>query len=79
MKKGITIRVKESCSGRWFDIKVANIQKCPKCGVETGVREIAKDMELAIVTANVMMGFGEPEVQCPACGEWFCLQSKEQK
>lgn len=54
--------------------KVADKQKCPNCGVETDTKEIAKDMESVCQIAE-KMDYGEPEVQCPICSEWFYLQT----
>lgn len=49
-------------------------QKCPNCGTETNTREIVRDIEAVIKIAE-KMGYGEPEVQCPICTKWFCLQT----
>ena len=54
--------------------KVADKQKCPKCGFVTAVKDIVKDMETVVEIAE-RMDYGEAEVQCPVCCEWFCLQT----
>ena len=54
-------------------MKVADKQKCPN-GHITGVRELVPSMEHVVEIAE-KMDYGEPEVQCPVCCEWFCLQT----
>ena len=57
--------------------KVADKQECPECGLVIPVNEIVKDMESVIEIAE-RMDYGEAEVQCPVCEEWFFLQIIEE-
>lgn len=54
---------------------INDIQKCPFCGFEQQAKDVVSDMETVLAMAE-KMDYGEPEVQCSNCLEWFALQCK---